>query len=284
MKSANRISQMGRKPYSAAPMPTPTIESSASGESMTRFSPYLANSPWVARNTPPRGPTSSPTINTRSSRASSSSIARRMASTIVISGMMDLFDVYRSQALNRGVWVGRSFRTAHSLLYLGRCLCLSRLLGCLAQHVHRLQLRAKKEQRVALLPLLHLFARAVGTVIVVRGMRHRAVGLRFHQRRPLPAARAVDGLLHHALHRQHVVAVHHHTRHAECGGAGGHVSYRHLPILRLGDGVHVVLHHAHHRQFVDRRPVQALVPFALRGRAFADRRYDDSLVALQFDR
>src|SRR3990172_8195178 len=77
MKSANWISQIGRIPYKAAPIPTPTIDSSANGESITRPAPYFSNNPWVALNTPPRGPTSSPTINTRSSRANSSSIARR---------------------------------------------------------------------------------------------------------------------------------------------------------------------------------------------------------------
>ena len=41
MKSANWISAMGRMPFTAAPIATPTMQDSASGESITRSSPYF---------------------------------------------------------------------------------------------------------------------------------------------------------------------------------------------------------------------------------------------------
>src|SRR5438874_1562677 len=69
MKSANWISMMGSRPPRAMPMPWPTIEDSASGVSITRSSPNFSTKPSVARNTPPRVPTSSPMISTRSSPA-----------------------------------------------------------------------------------------------------------------------------------------------------------------------------------------------------------------------
>ncbi len=81
MKSANWISQIGRMPARASPMPMPTIEDSASGVSSTRPRPKAAASPSVARNTPPRGPTSSPSTSTRSSAAIRSCWAWRIVST-----------------------------------------------------------------------------------------------------------------------------------------------------------------------------------------------------------
>src|SRR5688572_30501392 len=49
------------------PMATPTIEDSARGVSITRSSPNSCMKSAVTRNTPPRAPTSSPRISTRSS-------------------------------------------------------------------------------------------------------------------------------------------------------------------------------------------------------------------------
>src|SRR5437588_675579 len=81
MKSANWISTMGRSPARASPMPTPTIPDSARGVSSTRASPNSSYRPSVARNTPPRGPTSSPSTITRSSAAMRSRSVWRTVST-----------------------------------------------------------------------------------------------------------------------------------------------------------------------------------------------------------
>ncbi len=80
MKSANWISAIGRRPFTAAPIETPTIIDSVSGVSMTRSSPNSAYSPSVARKTPPFLPTSSPSTITRSSRriSSASAVADRL--------------------------------------------------------------------------------------------------------------------------------------------------------------------------------------------------------------
>src|SRR5207237_1123842 len=45
---------IGRIPLMAAPIATPTMHDSASGESITRYSPYFLYSPSLARKTPPR--------------------------------------------------------------------------------------------------------------------------------------------------------------------------------------------------------------------------------------
>src|SRR5258705_218406 len=63
MKSANWISAIGMRPFSAAPTATPTMPDSASGVSSTRASPNRAYSPSVAPSTPPlRPPAYFPTL------------------------------------------------------------------------------------------------------------------------------------------------------------------------------------------------------------------------------
>src|ERR1700733_14409669 len=85
MKSWNWISAIGRRPFIAAPMATPTISDSASGLSSTRASPNSFCNPSVTPKTPPLAPTSSPRIITRSSRCISSRIPSRIASMYVFS-------------------------------------------------------------------------------------------------------------------------------------------------------------------------------------------------------
>src|SRR5215468_1422934 len=69
-------------PIAAAMMPP-----SAIGVSSTRCSPYLRCRPSVTRNTPPKKPTSSPSITTRGSRPSITSIAEFSACTMFIRAM-----------------------------------------------------------------------------------------------------------------------------------------------------------------------------------------------------
>ena len=72
MKSANWISATGFNPYRAIPMALPMIPASARGVSKQRSAPNSSCSPVVARNTPPKRPTSSPSTTTRESRRISS--------------------------------------------------------------------------------------------------------------------------------------------------------------------------------------------------------------------
>src|SRR5690606_23880040 len=65
------------------PSAAPMMAASDRGESITRSGPYLSNSFSVARNTPPRLPTSSPITTTRSSRAISSSRVRAIVCTML---------------------------------------------------------------------------------------------------------------------------------------------------------------------------------------------------------
>src|SRR2546428_4682885 len=119
MKSANWISAMGRIPLAAAPMASPTMVDSASGVSITRSAPYFLNRPSVARNTPPRWPTSSPMMKTDWSRAISSSIPSRMASITVLTAISaELPGEHVGQQVV-GCGVGRLFRVLSGIVHLG---------------------------------------------------------------------------------------------------------------------------------------------------------------------
>ena len=77
----------GRSPYAAMPTAAPTMPSSLIGVSKQRRVPYFACRPCVARNTPPKKPTSSPNTTTSSSRSIITSMASRIASIMVLRGM-----------------------------------------------------------------------------------------------------------------------------------------------------------------------------------------------------
>src|SRR3990170_802514 len=201
---------MGLMPYTAAPMPTPTIESSASGESMIRLGPYLSNSPSVARNTPPRGPTSSPVMNTHSSRASSSSIAWRMASMRVISGMISLRRIHRAKsAFHRRVrrGFGKLMRVVHFGGNFGFVFVVQRR----RENPLPFERCFEQQNRIAFLPLGHFFARAIRTIVVVGRMRHGAIGFGLDQSRPPARTGARDGVHHRFVAGQHIVSIHHHA-------------------------------------------------------------------------
>src|SRR5512147_2605958 len=129
-----------------------------------RCGPYFSNSPWVARNTPPRGPTSSPTRKTRSSRASSSSIACRRPSMSVISATADVLDEHGIRGF-RHVGVRRRFSEGDGLLHLLARLRIEGGIGLLGQYLAREQPVAEGGQRVTGLHRLDLVPRAVGPVV-----------------------------------------------------------------------------------------------------------------------
>ena len=71
------------------------------------------------------------------------------------------------------------------------------------------------------LPLLDLFARAVGEVAHAFGVRARAIGLAFDQRRPVAGARPAHRLAGDLVNGQHVVAVDLDAGHAVAAPRGG---------------------------------------------------------------
>src|SRR5271157_173574 len=217
MKSANWISQIGRKPYRAAPTPTPMMDASARGESMIRFGPYLSYRPAVARKTPPRLPTSSPTMKTSGSRASSSSRARRMASIKVISGMTDLLGINGMQGIlhrrvrrSRGVryrLIDHRHRFPFQFFHLFPGQDLSGLQGTLGD-----------QQGIVFLMLLDLLPGTVGAVVIVGGVRGQAVGTGLDQTRTLPGAGAAHRFLHSSMHLDHVRPIHRHSGQSQSTG------------------------------------------------------------------
>src|SRR6185436_14284302 len=116
---------------------------------------------------PPRWPTSSPVMNTRSSRPSSSSMPCRMASMSVISAMRGSFVVERRvDVLGRGrVGIGRGQGKLHRVVHLGHSLGLQVGLLLGRQVAGGFQVAAEELHRVALLPLFHFVAGAIGAVV-----------------------------------------------------------------------------------------------------------------------
>src|SRR5579863_6130730 len=161
MKSWNWISAMGRSPFIAAPMATPTINDSASGLSSTRASPNSFCNPSVTPKTPPLAPTSSPRIITRSSRCISSRMPSRMASMYVFSATP--VTRFRIDMEHRGV----GGRQGRGLGLLGRFVELDHELGAHLLRVTRgkdaklLERRLEPQQRVAFLVGLEFLGRAV---------------------------------------------------------------------------------------------------------------------------
>src|SRR3990172_6257453 len=155
-------------------MPTPTMESSARGESITRSAPNFSNRPMVARKTPPRAPTSSPTMNTRSSRSSSSSMACRRPSISVMSAMPDIFHIDREAALLQA-GIGRLGGQADRLIHLVLGPSLELFLGLVVQGPEHQQPIAEAGHRILGLHRFHFLARPVAAVIVVGGVRGHAV-------------------------------------------------------------------------------------------------------------
>src|ERR1700733_4694100 len=219
MKSWNWISAIGRRPFIAAPMATPTISDSASGLSSTRASPNSFCNPSVTPKTPPLAPTSSPRIITRSSRC----ISSRIPSMYVFSATP--VTRFRVHVQHRGV-CGRQRR---GLGLLGGLVELDHQLGA---HLVRLtgtedadlfERRLEAQQRVAFLVGLELFRRAIAPLVVIRAVRGKPEHLRLDERRAVAATSALHRLAGHPVAGDGVTAVHDHTRDAISLGAVGDV-------------------------------------------------------------
>ena len=124
----------------------------------------------------------------------------------------------------------------------------------------------------------HRIARERGLVLGLRDVRrgiakvmtHEAKGIRFEQRRPVAAARALDGLTHRVPHRRRIVAVDGDARHAVGGRAIGDVRHRRCVFVVRAFAVAVILAEEYHRQLPQRGHVQRLMEGPDVGRAIAE--------------
>src|SRR3990172_8802118 len=240
MKSANWISQIGRMPYRAAPMPTPMIDNSARGESMIRPGPYFSNSPWVARKTPPRGPTSSPTMNTRSSWASSSSIACRSAWISVPSATANVLDIDRIGRLG-DVRIGRRLGEPDGVLDGRRRIRLQLGFDLLGEDLFLAQGFLEGAQRIGRLHRLDLIPRPIGSIVVVGGVGSQTMDSGLDHCRSIAAPRPFHRLADGLVYGQHVEPIDADAGQAKPGRLAGRPCHRHLHLLTHGDGVDVVL-------------------------------------------
>src|SRR5581483_9991398 len=211
--------------------------------------------------TPPFRPTSSPSTITRSSRAISSRRAERTASiTVIVAIAIPPFSPPGPAPRSAGVHVPEDRfrrRIRRALGELGGVIDLAlhaadRLFQQrVVQQPHLAQIVAEARERLALPPLLHLLARAIGAVVVIAGMRYQPVGLGFEEGRAIAAARPIDGALHRAVDGNEIVPIHDLAGHGVGAGAVGDIGNRHLLALWLRDGVAIVLTDEDDRQPMD---------------------------------
>src|SRR5580700_8485265 len=199
MKSWNWISAIGRNPFIAAPMATPTMSDSASGLSSTRASPNSFCKPSVTPKTPPLAPTSSPRIITRSSRCISSRMPSRIASIYVFSATP--VTRFRIHVKHRRVRSGQR----RFLGLLGRFVELDHQLRTHLLRVARsknaklLERRPEAQQGVPLFVGLEILGGAVATLVVVGAVRCEPEHLRLDERRAVTATRALYRLASHPV-------------------------------------------------------------------------------------
>src|SRR5579884_2423925 len=305
MKSANWISATGSNPFSAAPIATPTIESSASGVSMTRSSPKRLKRPSVALKTPPLTPTSSHSTMIRSSRAISSARVSRIVSTKVftaiaspplprpVPGIRDrgaggggacvpIFDL-RSlisciDVQTKGIGGRLRARFGEGDGVVDQCgsALVHLLLGGAVQHPLLLQGTAEELERVPSPCQLDLLGCAVPAVIVVAGMGGEAADVRVDQGRSTTGARSLyclDGCL---VDRDGVRPVDDHARHRIRGSAFGYRGDGHLLRSRDRDCPAVVLADEDDRQMVNAGKVETFVKVTRARAALAKVDRDDS--------
>src|SRR5690554_5806323 len=272
------------------PSAAPMIAASDSGESMTLSGPYLSKSLSVARNTPPRLPTSSPMTTTRSSRAISLSRVVAMAWAIVWTLILFLppgrapspqelpalaheargdlgVDVVEHPLDRRGA---RRLGPRDRVLELGAELGARLLLGRVIPQVAALEEAAVARQRVAATPRLHLLARSVAGVVVGRGVAAVAVDDELDERRAHALAGALHGLAGHEVGRQHVHAVDQVAGHAVGVSLDGDAVGPRLLLEVDADGVAVVLAGEDDRRPLRAGEVHAGVPVALARGAVAE--------------
>src|SRR5256886_1803577 len=160
-----------------------------------------------------------------------------------------------------------------------RDLLVHPLLEPVLQEVLLLEVGAEARERVLLLPRRHLLLGPILSGIVRGRVDAKAVRHALDQRRTLTRARPLDRLARGRVDREHVVAVHLDPGQTVGERLLGDRLRVGLLLERYGDRPLVVLADEHDRHVPDPREVQRLVEGTLAGRALAERRHDDRVVA-----
>src|SRR5437763_8983511 len=272
MKSANCISQTGRRPTTAAPIAQPMIADSASGVSITRSGPNSSMNLSVTLNAPPNTPMSSPIRSTRSSARSSSSRAEEIAWRYVSSGIArppESAPARDAVAQRLGLALAehpidcrRRIRHRRGERLLGRGVDLAGDGGsyCLDIDSELPPPPPLTPRGVALAPFLNLLLGHVLHVVVggvsVHPHRHR-----FDQGRPAARHRARPSLECRLENSLGVVAVDSDPDEPVRGGAL-HRVHGELLVQRGRVRILVVLEHEHDRELLHSGPVHRLVEVA----------------------
>src|SRR3954469_6577240 len=194
------ISHTGRQPAMHSPTALPRIPASASGVSTHRSGPNRSRRPAVARKTPPARPTSSPITITDASRSSSTWNASLIASTIESSANCSpqLVEIGSEGGGRIGVRVREQKGDVGSGLRFGSCDAGAHRVGSfgadrrgeiVVQDPGAAQVALESPEALAVPLLLYPLEVDVGTRIVSRRMRRRAIRQRLDERRPFAGAR-----------------------------------------------------------------------------------------------
>src|SRR5437867_4306719 len=293
------------------------IAASASGLSMTRWEPNVRCRSSVTRKTPPSTPTSSPRTSTSASRSISWKSAWLSALTMFTLAMASasrqpLAAHRRGSGLVRGCLVRtRRYRvlTSRRLVALGSeigrqlgvhvvehrqrvrgrrrleaanrlgNLVVDPLLEPLFEKVPLLQIRAEAGERVLLLPHRDFrLAPVLGRVVGGR-VHAQAIGHALDQGRTVAGASTLDRLARRGVDREDVVAVDLDAGEPVCQRLLRDRARVRLLFQRHRDRLLVVLAHEDDRDVPDAGEVQRLVEVALGGRAVAEVRHHDHVVA-----
>src|SRR5690554_3991041 len=289
MNPMNWISATGRKPWAAMPTAIPVIRVSASGVSMTRRKPKRSCNPRVARNTPPLGPTSSPSTTTSGSSVMARCSARLMASTMhsvfcsamltsrqspgPLQPLVPLRCITGGQLLVQVIegcrWLrlGERAEGLHRSVDLLTQLPVQALLLRLVPQPLLVQEPLQAAQRFTFPRLAQFLGGAIAAGIVRGSVVAQTVGDAFDQRRALAGPGTLDGGPHPVVYRQHIIAIHllpgntRRQRLVRQGRRGGlqTARYRNRPL--------VVVDHEYHRQLPHPGQVQTFEKIALAGGA-----------------
>src|SRR5438270_5722322 len=279
MNPMNWNSVTGRKPCAARPTDMPASTVSASGVSITRFSPKRAIRPSVARNTPPLAPTSSPSTTTRGSSCRARASAIVIAATMVISAMSaariflalplermrQRFKQMIEHRSRRRGWEREIFRHGGVDFFPA---CGDKLLFVLLRPPMLVdEIGSRPRQRIELPCGADQFLLAITRCVVRRGVVAHAVGQRFDHARSASAARPLHGLARHLARGDDVVAVD-----LDARDAGGDRLLRQglcrgLLLARHGDGPIIVDHHENDWQPPRASKVDRFVEVAFRSGA-----------------
>src|SRR5215467_7324130 len=266
MKSPNMMSTTGRIPVMAAPSAMPVKPASEIGVSLTRSGPNSSTRPLSTLNGVPASATSSPRMNTASSRLSSSASASRTAWPRVISRVASSVDMHRHLF---GIGVGCLEPELHALPNLGRRGLFERL-ELVGAHALLEQAGGEQRDRVALpQPRFLLGPGAVGAIDVADMVAAVAVGVAEQEAGPGASTRPRNRFGGSGVDCHHILPVHLVGRDVEGGGARQRVAGGRLAAVRVLV-VEVVLADVDDRQLPERGHVHDLVEEALPERPLAE--------------